>query len=89
MLTVCLLRSFHIGYVVLMRAVAAIIVISVSFAVALVPARPILARPTVFGIGLAHLVDLIAEGCGLGWHWSNRRGWNWGHCVLDRRSMWQ
>ena len=75
--------------VVVMRVVAAIIVISVTFAAALVPARPILARPTVFRIGLARLVDLIAEGCGPGWHWSNRRDWNWGHCVLDRRSIWE
>jgi hypothetical protein len=89
MLTISLLRCIPHWDVVVMRAVAAIIVISVTFAAALVPARPILARPTVFRIGLAHLVDLIAEGCGPGWHWSNRRGWNWGHCVLDRRSMWQ
>jgi hypothetical protein len=72
-----------------MRTVAAIIVISVTFAAALAPVRPILAKPTIFRIGLAHLVDLIAEGCGPGWHWSNRRGWNWGHCVLDRRLIWQ
>jgi hypothetical protein len=79
--------TLGVGFVT--RTVAAIIVISVTFAAALAPVRPILAKPTIFRIGLAHLVDLIAEGCGPGWHWSNRRGWNWGHCVLDRRSMWE
>ena len=68
-----------------MRVIALIIVISMTFAIVLTQARPILAKPTLLGIGLVHLIDLMAEGCGPGWHWSNRRGWNWGHCVLDWR----
>jgi hypothetical protein len=72
----------HVG--VLVRVVAALIVV-VAFVTVLAPLRPILAKPTLFGIGVAHLTDLIAEGCGPGWHWSNRRGWNWGRCILDRR----
>ena len=72
-----------------MRVIALIIVISMTFAIVLTHSPPILAKPTLFGIGLAHLVDLMASGCGPGWHWSNRRGWNWGHCVLDWRPIWQ
>jgi len=72
-----------------MRVVATIIVVLVAFVTVLAHARSILARPTLFEIGVAHLVDLMAEGCGPGWHWSNRRGWNWGHCVLDRRPIWE
>jgi hypothetical protein len=47
-----------------MRVIALIIVISMTFAIVLTQARPILAKPTLFGIGLAHLVALMAEGCG-------------------------
>jgi hypothetical protein len=38
--------TFGVGFV--MRTVAAIIVISVTFAAALAPVRPILAKPTIF-----------------------------------------
>jgi hypothetical protein len=67
----------------LARIIAALVMVVAAFVLA--PSRPISAQPTLFGIGVAHLVDLMAEGCGPGWHWSNRRGWNWGRCVLDRR----
>ena len=66
-----------------MRAIAAIIVLLVVFLAVLAHTRPTLAKPTLFEIGVEHLVNLMAEGCGPGWHWSNRRGWNWGRCVLD------
>jgi hypothetical protein len=46
-------------------------------------ARPILANSTWIEAGAAQVVDLISQGCGPGWHWSNRRGWNWGRCVRD------
>jgi hypothetical protein len=76
----------HVG--VLVRIFAALMVVVAAFVAVLAPPRPILAKPTLFGIGVAHLVDLMTEGCGPGWHWSNRRGWNWGRCVLDRRLIW-
>ena len=69
-----------------MRAIAAIIVLLVVFVTVLAHPRPTLAKPTLFAIGMEHLVSLMAEGCGPGWHWSTRRGWNWGgRCVLDWR----
>ena len=68
-----------------MRVIAAIIALLVVFVTVLAHARPTLAKPTLFEIGVEYLVNLMAEGCGPGWHWSNRRGWNWGHCVRDRR----
>ena len=70
-----------------MRVVAAMLVVLVASVTVLAHAGPILAKPTLFGIGVAHLVDVMAAGCGPGWHWSNRRGWNWGRCVLDRRPV--
>jgi hypothetical protein len=70
-----------------MRVVAAIIVLMLIFVTGLANARPTLAEPTWLQIGVASLADLIAEGCGPGWHWSNRRGWNWGRCVRDRRPI--
>jgi len=69
-----------------MRVIAAIIVLLVVFVTVLAHPRPTLAKPTLFEIGMEHLVNLMAEGCGPGWHWSTRRGWNWGgRCVLDWR----
>jgi hypothetical protein len=70
---------------VLVRVIAGLVMVVVAFVTMLAPSRPISSKSTLFGIGVAHLVDLMAEGCGPGWHWSNRRGWNWGRCVLDRR----
>jgi hypothetical protein len=60
-----------------MRVLVAIIVVLAVVVAALAQARPTLAKTTLFEIGIEHLVDLMAAGCGPGWHWSNRRGWNW------------
>jgi len=68
----------------IMYAIAAIIVLTVVFVTGLEGAGPTLAKSTLFEVGVARLVDCMVEGCGPGWHWSNRRGWNWGHCVRDR-----
>jgi hypothetical protein len=70
-----------------MRIIVAIIAVLVAFVTVLAHARLTLAEPTLFEIEGAHLIDLMAEGCGPGWHWSNRRGWSWGHCVLDWRPI--
>src|SRR5215468_5950546 len=69
----------------IMRMIAAIIVLLVVFVTALAPTRPILANPTLLEFRVAYLAYFAAEGCGPGWHWSNKRGWNWGRCVLDWR----
>jgi len=66
-----------------MHIIAAIFVLMVIFAAVLANARPTLAEPTWLQIGVARLADLKAQGCGPGWHWSNRRGWDWGLCVRD------
>ena len=68
-----------------MRLIAAIIVLLVVFVTVLAHARQTLAKASLFDIGMERLVNLMTEGCGPGWHWSNRRGWNWGHCVRDWR----
>jgi len=68
-----------------MRVIAAIIVVLAVVVTALAHARPTSAKSTLLEMGMEHFADLMAVGCGPGWHWSNRRGWNWGRCVLDRR----
>jgi hypothetical protein len=68
-----------------MRVIVAVIVGLVAIVFVLAHAHPIMAHSARLGIGMARLVDLMAQGCGPGWHWSNRRGWNWGRCVRDRR----
>ena len=70
-----------------MRIIAAIIVLTAVFVAVLANSRPTLAEPTWLQVGVARLADVIAEGCGPGWHWSNRRGWNWGRCVRDWRPI--
>ena len=68
-----------------MRVIVTIIAVLAVVVTALAHARPTSAKPTLFEIAMEHFVDLTGAGCGPGWHWSNRRGWNWGHCVLDWR----
>jgi hypothetical protein len=68
-----------------MRIIAAAMVGLTVIVVVLAFARPILAKSAWIEVGMAQIVDLMAQGCGPGWHWSNRRGWNWGRCVRDRR----
>jgi hypothetical protein len=40
-------------------------------------------------LGLAPLVELVAQGCSLGWHrghWQDPSGdWHWGHCFPSWR----
>jgi hypothetical protein len=49
---------------VLVSVIAALMMVVVALVTVLAPSRPILAKPTLFGIGVAHLVDLMAQGCG-------------------------
>jgi hypothetical protein len=70
-----------------MRVLVTIIVLLVVFVAVLSPTRPILASPKLLEIGVAYLANVMAEGCGAGWHWSNKRGWNWGRCVRDWRPI--
>ena len=68
-----------------MRMIAAIIMLLVVFVSVVAPTRPILANSPLLETGVAYLASLMAEGCGPGWHWSNKGGWNWGRCVRDLR----
>jgi hypothetical protein len=67
----------------LLRVITVIIVLLVGSMTVLAYASPISPKPSLLQIGVARIVDVVAEGCGAGWHWSNRRGWNWGRCVRD------
>jgi len=68
----------------LLRSIAAIIVLLLASVAVLAYANAMLPGPPLLQTGMSHIVDLMAKGCGPGWHWSNRRGWNWGCCVRDR-----
>jgi len=68
----------------LLRLIAAGIVLLLASVVVLAYENAILPGPPLLQTGMSHIADLMAEGCGPGWHWSNRRGWNWGRCVRDR-----
>jgi hypothetical protein len=61
------------------------IVVLTVLVIVFAPVGAISANPTLFEIGVKNFVHLMAEGCGAGWHWSNRRGWDWGRCALDWR----
>jgi len=68
----------------LLRLFAAMIVLLLASVVVLACANAILPGPPLLQIGVSRIVDLMAEGCGPGWHWSNGRGWNWGRCIRDK-----
>ena len=63
----------------LLRVITAIIVLLMTSMTVLTYAP----KPPLLQIGMARIVGAVAEGCGAGWHWSNKRGWNWGRCVRD------
>jgi hypothetical protein len=50
------------------------------------PAPP---RMVQASLGVAPLVELVVQGCGLGWHrgrWQGPSGeWHWGHCFPSWR----
>ena len=52
-----------------------------------VQAAPVWRNTAGIELGAAPSVELVAGGCGWGWHrhhWQDRWGnWRWGHCVLD------
>ena len=68
----------------LLRLIAAIIVLLLGSVAVLAYANALLPGPPFLQTRMSHIVDLMTKGCGPAWHWSNRRGWNWGRCVRDR-----
>jgi hypothetical protein len=50
---------------------------------------PIPQKAVPASIGLAPVVELVAQGCSLGWHrghWRDPSGeWHWGHCFPSWR----
>jgi hypothetical protein len=65
-----------------MRPVAATFV---WLAVLGLPAAPIPKKATQASLGVAPVVELVAQGCSLGWHrghWQDSSGeWHWGQCF--------
>jgi hypothetical protein len=57
----------------MMRVVVMLIAVLAVFVAVLAHAGLISAKPTLLEIEFERFVDLMAEGCGPGWHWSNRR----------------
>jgi hypothetical protein len=69
-----------------MRPIAAVF----AFLAALsLQAAPIPKKMMTASLGLAPVVELVAEGCSLGWHrgqWQDPSGqWHWGQCFPSWR----
>jgi hypothetical protein len=71
-----------------MRVILPILAGLAALAAVSAQAGPSLTKSGLVEVGAAHLAELIAEGCGPGWHWSQRKYWNWLHCALDWRPAW-
>ena len=67
-----------------MRVLLAVFLGSIAFAAISVEAAPVPAKPGLVDIGAAPPIELVAQGCGWGWHrahWRDRWGyWHWGSC---------
>jgi hypothetical protein len=65
-----------------MRPVAAVIVYLVALSL---PTAPNSRNAMPVSLGLAPVVELVAEGCSLGWqrgHWQDASGaWHWSQCF--------
>jgi hypothetical protein len=69
-----------------MRDMTMVFVSGVALAAMSARAAPLAPRPpSQASIDAAPPIELVAEGCGWGWHrhhWIDRWGhWHWGHCV--------
>jgi hypothetical protein len=70
-----------------MRVSVATLVGLMALAATSVQAAPIPVKPTQVSLGPSPLIELVAQGCGWGWHrahWRDRWGyWHWEHCVPE------
>jgi len=68
-----------------MRAVILAVVCGLALAAMPAQAAPVPIKRTAAELGAAPAVELVAQGCGWGWHrhhWRDRWGyWRWGRCV--------
>jgi hypothetical protein len=69
-----------------MRAMTMVFVSGVALAAISAQAAPLATKPpSPSSVEGAPSIELVAEGCGPGWHrhhWLNRWGhWHWGRCV--------
>ena len=69
-----------------MRSVAAALVCLAALSL---QAAPIAKNTVPASLGLAPVVELVVQGCSLGWHrghWQDPSGeWHWGHCFPSWR----
>lgn len=72
-----------------MRDVATVFASLMVLAALSLQAAPVPSKAVQASLGLAPLVELVAQGCGLGWHrgrWQDASGeWHWGHCFPSWR----
>ena len=72
-----------------MRALVVTFVGSMALSAISVQAAPNLTKATPVELGAKPSVELVAQGCGWGWHrvnWRDRGGyWHWGRCVPNWR----
>ena len=72
-----------------MRAAVATFVGLAALVAVSVHAAPISIKPTEVSLGPAPRIELVAQGCGWGWHrahWRDRWGyWHWRRCVPNWR----
>jgi hypothetical protein len=72
-----------------MRALILAIVGGVAFAAVSAQAVPLTPMPAAIELGAMPPIELVAQGCGWGWHRSHWRGrwgyWHWGRCVPNWR----
>jgi hypothetical protein len=68
-----------------MRAVIVAFVSGAALAAVSAQAAPLRPDPGAMELGAAPSVELVAQGCGHGWHrprWRDHWGyWHWGHCI--------
>jgi hypothetical protein len=68
-----------------MRAVILAVICGVGLAATSAQAAPVPNKTAPVDVGAAPAVELVAQGCGWGWHrrhWRDPWGyWHWGRCV--------
>jgi hypothetical protein len=72
-----------------MRTIVIAFVCGTALAATSAQAAPVPAKVPPVERGAMPPIELVAQGCGWGWHrahWRDRWGyWHWGHCVPNWR----
>ena len=82
-------HTVQVGVEAEMREITTLLAGLMTLAVICLQATPAPSKVVQASLGITPLLELVTQGCGLGWHrgrWQDSSGeWHWGHCFPSWR----